>query len=228
MVRINKKRAKQAKQEGKQAKQEGKQLKTDVSNMSPFVHIATDKLIVLLQQQRPPRCRCVKVDSELLIDQEASQGASSRFRVQCMNCKEYYIYSTGSQWLELPTATTFRPYIKRVVNEDADEEEDDDDEEGADEEDDNHEEGEANEEDEGPHDIEEDDGAEDEDQEGGEEDAEGDDQEGEEVVEGGEVGNVDIQGLEGTVSCNIIDCSIIISCVLCGLRYEYEQYSAAQ
>ena len=99
----------------KAAKQEGRELVTDRENMSSFVHISTAKLIALLQLQRPSGCYCVKKTDLLYINQQASQGSSSRFFVQCSTCKFHYIFSTGDQWLNGPQCKTYRRYVLDII-----------------------------------------------------------------------------------------------------------------
>lgn len=82
--------------------------------MNQHVHMSIDKFMILLQQQRPPKCNCVDETSELYITQQAFQGAGSRFDVQCTTCSARYIYSTGDQWLDIPVAKTHRQYIKEL------------------------------------------------------------------------------------------------------------------
>lgn len=100
----------------KEAKQSGTMPKTNLDIMSPFVCLSTAKLVVLLQHQRPPDCRCVSREgSDLLIIQQAHNGASTRFSVECVNCRKSYIYSTGDQWLGIPPAQINREYVRRTA-----------------------------------------------------------------------------------------------------------------
>ena len=100
----------------KEAKQSGTMPKTNLDIMSPFVCLSTAKFVVLLQHQRPQDCRCVKREgSDLLVIQQAHNGASTRFSVECVNCRKSYIYSTGDQWLGIPPAQINREYVCRTA-----------------------------------------------------------------------------------------------------------------